>query len=105
MQPRACNCIGPQNGDPACPCAMVGYRERELGKKALEAIGTKCERCGTSAPATFWPLCNRPECEYRPPADAKDVWRLIADDPQLANARRKLSMHEFRLIIKHAREA
>src|SRR5579859_3595292 len=24
--PRACNCIGPQNGQPLCPCAMRGVR-------------------------------------------------------------------------------
>lgn len=35
---RACNCIGPQNGDPVCPCAMPAYHERELGKKALEIL-------------------------------------------------------------------
>lgn len=23
---RACNCIGPQNGEPACPCAMRSVR-------------------------------------------------------------------------------
>lgn len=34
-QTYACNCIGPQNGDPACPCAMPAYREREAGKRAL----------------------------------------------------------------------
>ncbi len=39
---RACNCIGPQNGDPVCPCMMPAYRERELGKKALEI----CRRLG-----------------------------------------------------------
>lgn len=35
---RACNCIGPQNGDPVCPCAMPAYRERQLGERALEFV-------------------------------------------------------------------
>ncbi|WP_066770021.1 hypothetical protein [Sphingobium sp. CCH11-B1] len=35
---RACNCVGPQNGDPVCPCAMPAYRERQLGERALEFI-------------------------------------------------------------------
>ena len=26
---RACNCIGPQNGQPRCPCMMVGIVERD----------------------------------------------------------------------------
>lgn len=25
---RACNCIGPQNGEPLCPCAMRGVVKR-----------------------------------------------------------------------------
>lgn len=32
-----------------------------------------------------------------------DFWDLIRDDPELAGARRKLSLHEFRLIMRHAR--
>lgn len=34
----ACNCVGPQNGDPVCPCMMGAHRERELGKRALEIL-------------------------------------------------------------------
>jgi hypothetical protein len=30
------------------------------------------------------------------------VWRAIMADPALANARRKLSFHEIRLIVRHA---
>ncbi len=26
---RACNCIGPRNGQPRCPCMMVGIVERD----------------------------------------------------------------------------
>lgn len=25
-EPRACNCIGPQNGQPKCPCMMRNVR-------------------------------------------------------------------------------
>jgi hypothetical protein len=32
-----------------------------------------------------------------------DCWIAIQNDPQLARARAKLSMHELRLIIGHAR--
>lgn len=32
-----------------------------------------------------------------------DFWELIRDDPAMANARRKLSIHEFRTIMRHAR--
>lgn len=35
--------------------------------------------------------------------DTPDVWEAIGKDPELANARSKLSMHEIRLIIRHAR--
>lgn len=31
LQP--CNCIGPQNGDPACPCAMRGMKTRTPDKR------------------------------------------------------------------------
>lgn len=30
------------------------------------------------------------------------VWQAIMNDPRLANARRKLSFHEIRLIVRHA---
>lgn len=32
---HACNCIGPQNGDPVCPCQMRGYMERKRGADLL----------------------------------------------------------------------
>lgn len=41
----------------------------------------------------------------KPEGEKMDVWQRIAADPELANARRKLSIHEIRLIIKHAKEA
>lgn len=35
----------------------------------------------------------------------KDAWERIAADADLAGARRKLSIHELRTIIRHAMEA
>lgn len=32
-------------------------------------------------------------------------WKAIMEDPRLADARRKLSFHEIRLIMQHARGA
>lgn len=29
MRVRACNCVGPQNGQPKCPCAMQGVIIRD----------------------------------------------------------------------------
>lgn len=29
MSVRACNCIGPRNGQPRCPCQMSGVVERD----------------------------------------------------------------------------
>lgn len=46
--PVACNCIGPQNGEPVCPCMMRSVRivngryvrvERDLGPAPKAAIG------------------------------------------------------------------
>lgn len=36
--PRACFCIGRQNGEPACPCRMRAM--------ARERRGWLCDRCG-----------------------------------------------------------
>lgn len=35
---RSCFCIGPQNGDPVCPCKMRSHTEREMGLRALEIL-------------------------------------------------------------------
>jgi len=34
----SCNCIGPQNGDPVCPCMMPAHREREMHKRSHELL-------------------------------------------------------------------
>lgn len=35
---HSCGCIGPQNGEPVCPCRMPAYREEEAGRQALEIL-------------------------------------------------------------------
>ena len=37
-QSRACNCVGPQNGDPVCPCMMPAYRERKAKDDLWERV-------------------------------------------------------------------
>ncbi len=37
------------------------------------------------------------------PAEPGDAWDRILADPELARARQKLSIHEIRMIVKHAR--
>ena len=38
---RACFCVGPQNGNPVCPCRMAQYEEDQLAKRALEYVRKK----------------------------------------------------------------
>ena len=33
---HACNCVGPQNGDPVCPCQMAAYSQRQAERAAWE---------------------------------------------------------------------
>lgn len=35
---RACFCIGPQNGDPVCPCEMQAHMERDLGRVVVDLL-------------------------------------------------------------------
>ena len=35
---RSCGCVGPQNGDPVCPCRMPAYREQQAGARALDLL-------------------------------------------------------------------
>lgn len=35
---RACNCVGPQNGAPACPCMMPEHNRRKMADMALEIL-------------------------------------------------------------------
>lgn len=59
---HACFCIGPQNGQPLCPCQMRGVVERDgryisitdLGpvKKYASIATPKCPKCRASLSAT-----------------------------------------------------
>lgn len=52
---HACNCIGPQNGQPLCPCQMRSVaivdgryvRTEDLGpvKRSVEHVVTTCRTC------------------------------------------------------------
>lgn len=46
------------------PSTPVGGQE---GVGEGMQIGTRCSRCGTTAPEAFANQCNQPECEYRNP--------------------------------------
>ena len=35
---HACNCIGPQNGNPVCPCMMPSHTRSQLAEKALQIL-------------------------------------------------------------------
>lgn len=35
---RVCACVGPQNGDPVCPCKMADHLQRQLEREAYELI-------------------------------------------------------------------
>lgn len=35
---HSCNCIGPQNGNPVCPCLMPDHNRRKMGEMALDLI-------------------------------------------------------------------
>ncbi len=35
--PRECFCVGPQNGDPVCPCQMPDYRRQKLMEAMTKA--------------------------------------------------------------------
>ena len=35
---RACNCVGPRNGDPVCPCMMPEHNRRKAADRALDVL-------------------------------------------------------------------
>jgi hypothetical protein len=49
MNARACNCIGPQNGQPRCPCMMRGLIQRDGYWVEPE------RRVGEVVPTYHWP--------------------------------------------------
>lgn len=38
QEARICNCVGPRNGAPVCPCLMPGYLRRQSAENALQLI-------------------------------------------------------------------
>lgn len=47
-RPHACYCVGPQNGDPACPCAMRA-KQNEANRAWLDGYeaGKRAAKKGT----------------------------------------------------------
>lgn len=64
----ACNCIGPQNGDPVCPCAMPAHREREMHRRSHETLmKLLAERDGLAAvrcAVCKLELCDHSDLEF-----------------------------------------
>ena len=64
---QSCNCIGPQNGQPLCPCQMRGVVERDGRYVKVSDLGPvtpvfkklKCQGCAASI-AAIWKHC--PHC-------------------------------------------
>lgn len=69
---RACNCIGPQNGQPRCPCMMEGIIQRD-GKWVQQEriVGdvipsfTPPRAQGCICPAGAEKTCSGPLCPRR----------------------------------------
>ena len=55
---KACFCVGPQNGEPLCPCAMKNVRiengryveKRDLGPAKISCLHNQCQQCGGTGP-------------------------------------------------------
>lgn len=50
MTSGACGCLGPQNGEPLCPCQMRAAREHLKVPGAFPApvpMGWTCPKCGS----------------------------------------------------------
>lgn len=66
---NGCFCIGPQNGEPMCPCRMresigmpVGPFEAPKPQSAIAPqVGWKCPVCGKGN-APFMPTCGNQLC-------------------------------------------
>lgn len=79
----ACGCIGPQNGEPLCPCQMRNVtirngryiREEDLGPARPtreDCLHDKCEDCGGTGqrkdglgPCVHMLSCTCPKCSIR----------------------------------------
>lgn len=80
MMATACNCIGPQNGQPCCPCMMRGLverdgrwiePERDIGPVRPDVVGSVTfERIGCICPPTSEQTCQSPTCPRKGFPDA-----------------------------------
>lgn len=70
---HACGCVGPQNGEPYCPCRMRGVTqrdgrwiepERDLGpvRPTVRDLAPRQEPIGCICPPTSEQTCERPTC-------------------------------------------
>jgi hypothetical protein len=70
-----CYCMGPQNGEPECPCRMRAKRIVGDGdwRPVSVAVGWKCPVCGKGN-APFMPTCGNTLCgvNLNSPACASD---------------------------------
>lgn len=74
---RACNCVGPQNGQPRCPCQMQGVverggrwiePERDLGPaRPSIGVGTPLTGIGCICPVGAEKTCQGVTCPRRKP--------------------------------------
>jgi hypothetical protein len=65
--PFACNCIGPQNGDPVCPCRMPAYREREMHKRSHRLLmKLMADRMNSDIPSgtALCCVCGKVICDH-----------------------------------------
>lgn len=71
-----------------------------------EALPVPCYECGTTE--VYGPICAKcnPDLFNLPASDKgeeADVWARIGADDRLKRARQRLSLHELRMIVDHAR--
>lgn len=70
MQSGMCACMGPQNGEPLCPCKMRDIREHERRKLFQTPIRETFHGCicpPTSEQTCQSPLCPRKNWFYKTP--------------------------------------
>jgi hypothetical protein len=60
---NGCYCIGPQNGEPLCPCQMRAKKITGDGDwtPVVQSVGWKCPVCGKGN-APFQKTCANPTC-------------------------------------------
>ncbi len=86
MRTYACNCIGPQNGEPLCPCLMRNVierdgryikREQDLGpvrKPMVTPIPSSVTQ-GCICPPGAEKTCQGPTCPRKPITSAISIVR------------------------------